>query len=183
MALADIAHRWKRSLPYVEEMVRTYKFKRLVVITQYNRGGSLIDHVYFTRAQWPYGETNSKTLGPGVVATCLVSYKSDTGFRWSQRQKVYVPWDELKAFESKFPVKEDKAQNRFTHDDKHMPEELQIANEIYQSIKNTTRPKYGWKKRIASMIRDKYPTLSDEACERIATVVNPNKKGGAPRQN
>ena len=40
--------------------------------------------------------------------------------------------------------------------------------------------KFGYKSQIEDYLRNHYPELSDRAIERIATVVNPHKRGGAP---
>jgi hypothetical protein len=61
-------------------------------------------------------------------------------------------------------------------------EELAVAvaawKELY-SVSNGAKPNGGHKKLISDWVRNAYPTLSNEAVGRIATLVNPDKKGGA----
>jgi len=65
--------------------------------------------------------------------------------------------------------------------------ELRIAVEAWTALyeKNSPQhvPKGGHKKYITKWLEEKYPSLSQRARERIATVINPNPKGGASSTN
>ena len=65
---------------------------------------------------------------------------------------------------------------------KDMSEELKIALQAWDAIYNSEgylNPKIGHKDNIKNWIEKNHPQLTDAAKERIATVVNLNKKGGA----
>ncbi len=61
--------------------------------------------------------------------------------------------------------------------------ELKIAveawTELYEKNPPPHVPQGGHKKYITKWLVKNYPELSDRAFERIATIVNPNSKGGA----
>jgi hypothetical protein len=62
-------------------------------------------------------------------------------------------------------------------------EELAVAVSVWEALyaaRSGIKPKGGHKKFITDWLRDNHPGLSNEAMERIATLVNPNKRGGVP---
>lgn len=65
-------------------------------------------------------------------------------------------------------------------------QELSIANEVWEHVlsKNPAKPKTGSRKKLIIDYLDKHHgDLSIEAKIRIATMLNPDKSGGAPRSN
>lgn len=64
----------------------------------------------------------------------------------------------------------------------HFPKELEIAVSTWVALyeKGGIKEKRGHKEQIIKWINTHYEGLSNAAIERIATVVNPNKRGGAP---
>jgi hypothetical protein len=65
----------------------------------------------------------------------------------------------------------------------NLPKELAIANQVYLDIYVNKEPPTGsHKKHIENYIREHYKNLSEKAIERIATMINPNPKGGIGKQ-
>ncbi len=63
-----------------------------------------------------------------------------------------------------------------------MPEELRICNEAWKSLysnKTQTEGKKIRKEEIKTWLQKHHRELSDNAVERMTTVINPHKKGGA----
>ena len=62
-------------------------------------------------------------------------------------------------------------------------QELKIAieawTELYRNNPPQSPPKGGHKKHITKWLEENYPKLGQRALDRIATVINPNPKGGA----
>ena len=70
-----------------------------------------------------------------------------------------------------------------TSDHPNYSEELYIAIKAWTIVcaDERKRPRGGWKDKIEKWVKKNYPNLSNNACQRIATMVNPQKTGGAPR--
>lgn len=66
----------------------------------------------------------------------------------------------------------------------HFPRELEIAAKAWMALyeKGEERGRKSHKDYIKDWLKKNYPDLTNNAAERIATVVNPDKKGGAPSQ-
>jgi hypothetical protein len=66
----------------------------------------------------------------------------------------------------------------------YLSDELRIAVEAYTAlyVSGKVAQKSGHKELIRRWLKKHHSELSQEALERIATVVNPNKRGGAPKQ-
>lgn len=73
-------------------------------------------------------------------------------------------------------------------DNKHAfhAKELQIAVEawtaLYADKPPSFHPQHGHKQYINQWLKAKYPLLGTNAQDRISTIINPNPKGGAPKQ-
>jgi hypothetical protein len=61
-------------------------------------------------------------------------------------------------------------------------EELDMAISVWTALyqNGAINRKRGPKKQIMAWLKEHYPKASQSALERVAIVVNPNKKGGAP---
>lgn len=62
--------------------------------------------------------------------------------------------------------------------------ELHIANEVHRAIISQRESQVSFKQQSMALLDKQYPFLSDEAKERIAVLINPDKskKGGAPKK-
>ena len=95
----------------------------------------------------------------------------------------YVKREDLYAFEERFGIHVSQPRSHVPSKGPFLSEDLRIANEVYVAlyISNPDVGKRGHKERIRGWIKQHYPDLSAEAVKRITTLVNPNKKGGAPK--
>jgi excisionase family DNA binding protein len=128
LSLAEIAERWRKSLSFVEECVRTYQFRVVVFVWTLKPGElSFINllsdksvwpqgiwtphedlpftgYFFFDKSVWPHGATTSgrfKLVARMVMHTyCDPSVDgSEEGLQWSETSKVFIPREEVERFE------------------------------------------------------------------------------------
>jgi hypothetical protein len=116
-------------------------------------------------------------------------------------EEFYFKTKEIKAYEKKMGIKlvpkkrqskgqtniQAKTDTTLAYLDrrhKHFAKELSIALKAWEAMFGSDgkyNTKLSVKTQIADWLNKNYPRLEKNAVKRIATVVNPNKKGGAPR--
>ena len=66
-------------------------------------------------------------------------------------------------------------------DPSDLPPELDAANMAYRAVLNGSDKTGTFKNRLMAYLKKNYPDLTEEAIKRIATVANPDKSTGRPK--
>jgi len=180
----DLAKRWKKSDFQVEELIRAYKFKH-VILESIVGGLPLTVHRYFDRALWPFGESNHKNISSGEVAYFWPTDGVPKDLKWSEKgTSVYIPQKAVKAFEEEHAIKPD-PETAAPPSGKFgwiRSKRLRIAVEAYYDLyeQKKLRPGQAHKTQIRAWLDTNQPKLSNNTKNLISTLVNPNEEGGAP---
>ena len=193
--IKDLAGRWGISEENVCEQIRAGHLKQLIVYTP--RGGGFThrytispyappENAFSIRP--PFGNFGSSASTERIDRVWVGSIRSMVDFPWpSEGSTLYIPRTEVEAFEEKhgiYPVQEATPPTTSGFAWIHS-KPLRAAVEAYYELYSLKRhqPKLAHKKQIHDWLKNHYPNLSAHAMKSIATLVNPNKKGGAPQQN
>lgn len=184
-SIKDVAIRWGKTKTYVEEMVRTFQFKHIILVDSGEESLPAARHYYFDRTAWPYGENNSARVAPYESARCWTPAEFPEGFIYSGGVSVFIPRTELEAFEQKHGIKPTEiAIPPATEDFRWIGSKtLRAAVRVYYDLyaQKKLKPNQAHKKQIQEWLDKHFPDFSNNIKNSIATVVNPNKRGGAPR--
>lgn len=180
----EVATRWGKSESYVEEQLRKREFKYVILECEL-AGSPLIRHLYFDKALWPYGESDHQNISGDEVANFLTTSVFLPNSKWSDNGiRVCIPRATVEDFERKYevrPVEESAPPVTSTYNWIHS-KRLRIAVEAYYElyVQKKLQPKQAHKKQIRDWLNKYHPKETDRTKDLIATMVNPNEKGGAP---
>ena len=101
---------------------------------------------------------------------------------WAFQNRFDIPDELKKSLNKKLRSHQEEKLPSLDPTHKYYPTELAIAIKTWVRFfdEEKIKTKHGFKDQISAWLQENYSELSDYAIERIATVVNPNKKGGAP---
>lgn len=185
-SLEDIASEWGRSLAYVEECVRLFKFNHIIVVSHGSSGPPIVDHFIFDKAHWPFKGVTSKRVGdrPAVYVRLYKPSDFPSGYTWGPAVEIFIPREEVRRAQirKRAPVVSQPDVSTEGHSIE-LQVALDISNETYK--KENWRPQYGHRDQLAKTLEERHADkkLGAKIKESIISVANRNKKGGAPPFN
>ena len=177
-SLEELSQRWNKPISYIEECIRRYEFRRII-----HHFKDIVQHCYFNEAIWPHGkeEGSIQPRGPGEINRFVKPHPA--GFR--SNALTFVPEEEVILFEqarNKGPEQQEVAPSSFKFN-WIKSKDLKIALEAYHDLYELKkiRPGQAHKHQIKKWLIKRHGSkLSKHKTEMIATLVNLDKKGGAP---
>lgn len=94
----ELAERWGQSTDYIKECVRTFRFKRVLIVDD-GPGLPVMRHYYFDRESWPYGNVTAFSIGPRETARFYDTETLPQGFQCAARLKLFIVSKEVERFE------------------------------------------------------------------------------------
>ncbi len=187
-SLEDVASQWGRSLSFVEECVRTLKFRHVIFVNDSTRGLPVTDHFFFHKDCWPFGDTTMNRVGtrPPIFAHLCDPSAYPNGYYWPSGAKVFIPVEEIKRIKKEKERKKS-GQQIFLEADYHS-KQLEAANYCSHRLYGLGEfvANRGHRDQILKLLEEKYggqEWLSSKMKERIVQMVNKNPLGGSPRLN
>lgn len=184
--IKDLAKRWNISEDDVREEIRAGHFKYLIV-SRNVKSGTYSLHFHIDERVKPDFNAHLKP------STSLVDYRREwrgaihsmEEFPWpGEESTLYITRAEVESFEQKYGIYPDQMPTQSTGGDFAwiQPELLRIAVKVFFElyVLKKVRSKRAHKEQIHDWLNQNHPNLSKRAKEQIATLVNPNKRGGAP---
>lgn len=103
--------------------------------------------------------------------------------KWAENKNLTIPNWMAELYETR-STENTLINQIFSEDHTYYSEELKLAIEVWEDmfVNGSYNPNQGVKKQIIKSLKEKKQKITNNACERIATVVIPKKrkKGGAP---
>jgi hypothetical protein len=175
-SLADLAKRWGQSLAYVEDLIRTCQFRRIVYTTDRDHAVQT-ETFYFDKSLWPHGDRGWVAPRSGYIETLVTELHE---FVWSSQAKVSVLRDDVEHFEKEHGIgdQHDPPDRAVAYHSRLMRIALAASDDLYG--RKQIRPGRAHKAQIIEWVKKHYPALRPNALETIAVIVNHNKAGGYP---
>ena len=139
-----------------------------------HEGREFQDRLDIVKANYENIDNSPQALSMNGIAYCHLNISKFSS--WAIANNIEIP-DEMKALASTHTSSE---KELFDVNDSKYPKELAIAYMAWQAVSKMDDLRVSPKSQIKKWLNKNYDDLAEDAKNRIPTVANWNKKGGAP---
>ena len=184
-SLEELSVRWDKPISTLKEWVRTVQFKQVGAILKINGRVEMTSlHFQDAKGVWKNRGTHATDKGPYDIVVDIDPHELFDGLTFADNEEPFIPETEVLRFEQERNLgsEQETIPPSLPNLNWIKAPHLKIAIKAYYHfhVLENMQPNRAPIPQITEWLGKRFPNLTTNAKNKIATIVNTRKEGGAP---